>query len=174
MTKIIFSGFGGQGVLTLGQLVSTMAMNKGYNVTWLPSYGAEMRGGTANCSVVISEESIGSPLFARPDILVAFNRPSIDKFLPRVAPGGRVLVNSSIVNLDEVPAGLSLHKTDASNISAALGSLKVQNMVMLGAFMKLVPMFTLEDAEALINEKFGAKYPGMVGLNIAAVKKGME
>ncbi len=173
-TKVVFSGFGGQGVLTLGQLVSTMAMNKGYNVTWLPSYGAEMRGGTANCAVVISDEPIGSPLVYSMDILVAFNKPSILKFLDRVADNGRVLINSSIVELDEVRPGLTLSKIDATNISGTLGSIKVQNMVMLGAFMKLMPSFKLEDAEKLINDKFGKKYPQMVPLNIEAVKKGME
>ena len=171
--KIIFSGFGGQGILTLGQFVSTMAMHKGYNVTWLPSYGAEMRGGTANCSVIISDEPIGSPLIYSPEILVAFNKPSILKFLGRVTPGGQVVINSSIVELDKAE-GLTLHKVDATNIAAALGSIRVQNMVMLGAFMKLVPLFDMDDAIALINDTFGKKYPEMVELNMQAITKGLE
>jgi len=175
MTKtIVFSGFGGQGILTLGQIASLMAMHKGYNVTWLPSYGAEMRGGTANCSVVISDEPIGSPLLYRTDILCAFNKPSILKFAPRVEDDGTVIVNSSIVDFNDAKPDQTVIKMDASNIASEMGNLRVTNMVMLGAFMKALPLFTMEDAEKAIREKLGKKYEHLTELNLQAVKKGLE
>jgi 2-oxoglutarate ferredoxin oxidoreductase subunit gamma len=172
--KITFSGFGGQGVLTLGQLACTMAMNKGFNVTWMPSYGAEMRGGTANCSVVISDEAIGAPVFSRPDILVAFNTPSIIKFAGKVADDGIIIINSSMAEYDDKDDKRTIYKVDAVDLANALGNAKVQNMIMLGVLLKALPMFNIDDAAALIEEKFGKKYPKTVPLNIEAVKKGME
>jgi len=173
MTKIIFSGFGGQGALTLGQIVANIAMNQERQVTWMPSYGAEMRGGTANCSVIISDKVIGSPIvMSNIDILCAMNGPSLDKFLPRVKPGGLVLINSSIITEEVARDDVTVISIDATNIAVEVGNLKVQNMVMLAGFLKATELFTLDDIKQVLDYKFGVKNPKLIPLNIEAVEKG--
>ena len=175
MQKIIFSGFGGQGVLTLGQLVAGIALNRGKEVTWMPSYGVEMRGGTANCAVVISDSVIGSPLVTKNiDILCAMNAPSVDKFLPGVKKGGLVLINSSIITGKLARDDVRVVEIDATNIAAHAGNLKVQNMVMLAGFLKATDLFTMDDIKAIMEQKFAAKNPKLIPLNISAVEKGLE
>ena len=173
--KLVFSGFGGQGILTLGQIVATIAMHKGKEVTWMPSYGVEMRGGTANCSVIISDSIIGSPIVQSGiDILCALNGPSIAKFLPRVKSGGLVLVNSSIVTAPIPRDDVEVVSIDATNIAVEVGSLKVANMVMIAGFLKATDLFALADVKAVLEEKFKAKNPELIALNIAAIEKGLQ
>lgn len=175
MQKIIFSGFGGQGVLTLGQIFTNIGLKKGMNVTWMPSYGAEMRGGTANCSVIISEKIIGSPFVSKDaDLLVAMNNPSVEKFLPIVKKGGIVVVNSSVVDMPIERDDVTVLRVDATNIAIELGNPKVQNMVMLGGCLKVNTNFTLEDAEKVLYEKFGEKNPKLIPLNLQGIKRGLE
>ena len=174
MKKIVFSGFGGQGVLTLGQLVANLAMQNGKHVTWMPSYGAEMRGGTANCTVIISDSIIGSPMADTIDILVAMNQPSIEKFAHRVVSGGYIFSNSSIIERPTVAEGIIILEKDATNIATELGSVKVANMVMLAGFLKVSDFFTLEDVQAIIEEKFAKKYPHLVPLNMQAIEAGLK
>lgn len=174
MQKLIFSGFGGQGVLTLGKIVAQIAMNKGKEVTWMPSYGAEMRGGTANCSVIISDTIIGSPIVARDvDILCAMNGPSVDKFLPMVKEGGKVLINSSIITNEIDRSDVEVIKIDATNTAVEVGNAKVQNMVMLAGFLKATDLFTLDDIKAILEESFGKKRPQLIPLNLEAIEKGL-
>jgi len=174
MQKLLFSGFGGQGVLTLGQVVATMAMHKGKKVTWMPSYGAEMRGGTANCTVITSERIIGSPMVQSGfDVLCALNTPSVAKFLPKVRPGGLVLVNSSIVTEPVERDDVKTLYIDATNIAVEAGSIKVQNMVMLAGLLKATGMFALEDVRQALEEKFKGSKPELVELNMVAVERGM-
>ena len=173
-TRILVSGFGGQGVLTLGQLMANVALNQGKEVTWMPSYGAEMRGGTANCSVIISDKMIGSPIATTNiDILCAMNTPSITKFLDKVRPGGQVFVNSSIVKDKVERNDVSILEIDASNIAVKMGNLRVANMVMLAGFLLKTGLFTMEDIEKVINQRF-ASNEQLIALNIEAVKKGIE
>jgi len=175
MTKrIVISGFGGQGVLTLGNVIAEIGLNKGLNVTWMPSYGAEMRGGTANCSVILSDKMIGSPMVQNKiDILCAMNRPSIDKFLPRVQPGGIALVNTSIVT-DRVECdGIKIVEIDATNIAVKVGSARVANMVMLAGFIKEAGLFTLDDISQVLEKRFKDKRPELIPLNIEAIKLGL-
>ena len=174
MIKIIFSGFGGQGVLTLGQIVATIAMNKGKEVTWMPSYGAEMRGGTANCSVIISDSVIGSPIITSDaDILCAMNNPSVDKFLPIIRPGGIVMINSSIIAVKVPRDDVTVIDIDATNIAVHVGSPKYQNMVMLAGFLKATDLFTLADIETVLEQKFMNKDPKLITLNMEAIKQGI-
>ena len=173
MIKIIFSGFGGQGVLTLGQIVATIAMNKGKQVTWMPSYGAEMRGGTANCSVIISDRVIGSPLVtSNADILCAMNNPSLDKFLDLLKQGGIVLINSSIITAKVPREDITVIDIDATNIAVRIGSAKYQNMVMLAGFLKATELFTLSDIESALEQKFGKSK--ITDLNMEAIKQGFS
>lgn len=177
MKKMVFSGFGGQGILVLGEVVATIAMKKGSNVTWMPSYGAEMRGGTANCAVITSDRLIGSPIVqSNIDILCAMNKPSVDKFLPKVRSGGLVLVNSSIVTEDvrTIRNDVDVLEIDASNIASEIGNLRVANMVMLAGFLKKTGMFTMEDIKAVLKERFaGARSKDLIPLNLQAIERGM-
>ena len=162
-------------MLVLGEIVATIAMHKGKQVTWMPSYGPEMRGGTANCSVIVSDRIIGSPIVqANIDILVAMNGASVDKFLPRVRPGGLVLVNSSIVT-EKIPRqDVDVLEIDATNIAGKVGSLRVANMVMLAGFLKKTELFTLEDITEVLQQRFaGARSQDLIPLNIRAIEFGM-
>ena len=135
-TRVKIAGFGGQGVILLGRLLARAGMLAGREVSWLPSYGPEMRGGTANCSVTISQQEIGSPLIQHPTHLVAMNGPSLERFLPEVEPGGVVFYNSSMI---ENPAGrddVRMIAVPVNEIADGLGQAKVGNMVMLGAMLR--------------------------------------
>lgn len=169
-TKIIFSGFGGQGILTLGQIIANIAMNQNKHVTWIPSYGAEMRGGTANCSVIISDKLIGSPIVkSNADILVAMNLPSVTKFLGLIKPGGIAFLNSGIITEKIERPDINIINIDASNIAAKLGNLKIANMVMAGGILKHTELFTAEEAKVALNQKFKTKNPDLVSLNLQAL-----
>ena len=174
MKKMVFSGFGGQGVLTLGQIVANIAMHQGKEVTWMPSYGAEMRGGTANCSVVINDFIIGSPIVQSDiDVLCALNKPSLAKFLPKVKPDGLVIVNSSIIKEKIGRDDVKVVEIDATNIAVRLGNIRVQNMVLLAGIIKYTEIITLEEVKPTIEEAFGVKYPELVALNLQAVEEGL-
>ena len=174
-TRMVFSGFGGQGVLTLGQIVATIAMKQGKEVTWMPSYGPEMRGGTANCSVIVSDTIIGSPIVQSDiDILVAMNVASVNKFLPRVKTGGLVLVNSTIVTEKITREDVEVVEIDATNIAGEVGNLRVANMVMLSGFLKKTDQFTLDDITQVLKQRFaGARSQDLIPLNIRAIEMGM-
>jgi len=174
ITKMLISGFGGQGVLTLGQLIADIALKQGKEVTWMPSYGAEMRGGTANCSVIVSDKMIGSPIAqGGMDILCAMNAPSITKFADNVFPNGRIFVNSSIVRDKVEREGIEVTEVDASNIATKVGNLRVANMVMLAGFLAKTDLFTMEDVEWVINHRFKSRNAHLIPLNIEAVKQGL-
>lgn len=176
--RIVFSGFGGQGILVLAEVVATIAMKKGSHVTWMPSYGAEMRGGTANCAVILSDRVIGSPIVqSEIDILVAMNQPSVDKFLPKMRAGGLVLVNSSIVTADVLALrpDITALAIDATNIAVEVGSPRVANMVMLAGFLKKTGLFTLNDITEVLHERFGgARSKDLIPLNVKAIERGLE
>ena len=175
-TRILISGFGGQGVLTLGQLIATIGLNQGKEVTWMPSYGAEMRGGTANCSVIISDRMIGSPIASTNiDILCAMNVSSVVKFLGNIKPGGQAYVNSSIVKDPVDRKDIDATYIDASNIAVKAGDLRVANMVMLAGFLAKTNLFTFEDVEKVLKQRFGGtRHEHLIPLNIEAVKQGLE
>ena len=175
MKKLVFSGFGGQGVLTLGQIVATIGMHQGKEVTWIPSYGAEMRGGTANCSVIISDSIIGSPLVQSDiDILCALNQPSLDKFLPLMKSGGTVLVNRSLAKGEITRDDVTVIPIDATNIAVRLGNIRVQNMVMLAGLLKATDLMTLEEVKTTLEETLGKKNPKLVPLNLQAIEEGLK
>ncbi|MDR1703953.1 MAG: 2-oxoacid:acceptor oxidoreductase family protein [Clostridiales bacterium] len=173
--RVIISGFGGQGALTIGQIIAALHLSKGKNVTWMPSYGAEMRGGTANCSVIASDAVIGSPLITKnADVLILLNNPSVDKFLPAAAPGGSVIINTSIVSKEIDRSDINLIKIDATNISVELNNPKVQNMVMLGGYLRLHPEFTDAEIEGVLMDKFGQKAAKLLPLNMQAIERGKK
>ncbi len=136
--EIIIAGFGGQGVLTAGLVLAYAAVDQGLNATWLPSYGPEMRGGTANCHVIISDEEIGSPIVSSPDILITFNKPSLDKFLPRLKPEGILIYDSSTIGRI---ADARAHGVPSISLAEKAGTNKAQNAVVLGKLMQRVAIF---------------------------------
>lgn len=171
--RILIAGFGGQGVLTVGHVIALLYMNRGHNVTWMPSYGAEMRGGTANCSVIVSDKVIGSPTVSKnASVIMAMTSPALDKFEAVAAPGGRVIVNTSIINRELKRDDVTVLKTDATNVAVELGSLRVQNMVMLGAYLKNCD-FTDGELKQALGDRFGQNEK-LVELNMAAIKRGRD
>ena len=176
MKRMIFSGYGGQGVLTLGEIVATIAMKKGKHVTWMPSYGPEMRGGTANCAVIVSEKVIGSPIvLSGIDILFAMTQASVDKFVPKMSPGGLLIYNSSLVINKPERTDIEKVVLDATNIAVEVGHSRVSNMVMLAGFLKNSDMCTLEDVQEVLNERFkGARSAELIPLNLKAIERGLE
>ena len=157
MTEIICSGFGGQGVLVAGMILADAGMEDGKNVTWYPSYGSEMRGGTANCNIKISEEEIPSPYCHQLDILYTLNDAAIDKFESSLRPGGLLLVNSSLVHEREYRDDIQVVKVPMTEIAAEYENPKGANIVMMGAMAANSDLFTEDDLERLTNEFFEKK-----------------
>lgn len=171
---IIFAGFGGQGVLFAGQLLSYAAMREDKHVTWIPSYGPEMRGGTANCTVVVSDDPIGAPMVRNPTVVVVFNQPSMLKYRDVVKPGGVLVVNSSLVEAttdrDDITT-LFIPATDTAN---ALGEARMTNMVLCGALLGTRPIVTLDTLIETITAELPAHRQYLLDLNIEAISKGVE
>ena len=171
--KIIISGFGGQGGLAIGKNLAEAGMGEGLNVTWAPSYGPEMRGGTANCSVVLSDKPVGSPVFARSTELIALNEPSLMKFEEGVLPGGTVFVNSDVVTDKVTRPDLTAYYIACSKIAEEVGNPKVSNMVMLGAYVAATKVLNPETIEKMIQEMFAGPKAKFIPLNIEAFRRGM-
>lgn len=157
MADIIMAGFGGQGVLTAGKILIDVAAREGKNVSWTSSYGAEMRGGTASCSVVISDEEIGSPYPTKLDILLALNEPSYDKFISQMREGGTVIVNSSLMSEREYPQNLNVYLIPATERANAIGNGRAANIVMMGAMIKATGLIDNAAFEAGLEYYFGKK-----------------
>ena len=174
-TEIIVAGYGGQGVLLLGQLCANAALEDGKKVTWIPSYGAEMRGGTANCAVVISDKKVGSPLVNNPDILVAMNEKSLDKFGSKVKSGGTILMNSSLVKSRTMQLEAVFFEVPAIGVAVELGDARIANSVMLGALTAISNIIKIETVKMIVNEFFLDKYPSrpeIADVNCRATEKG--
>jgi 2-oxoglutarate ferredoxin oxidoreductase subunit gamma len=142
--EILFAGFGGQGILSMGKFLAYAGMEEEKNVSWLPSYGPEMRGGTANCSVIVSDEGVGSPVVTSPDILVVMNRPSLDKFEATIKPGGILIMDSDLVNREPYREDIKVIKIPAQTTAAELGSRTIANMVLLGALIDETAVVSIE------------------------------
>jgi 2-oxoglutarate ferredoxin oxidoreductase subunit gamma len=172
--KTIFSGFGGQGVLMMGYVLAVAAMRDGKEVTFLPSYGAEVRGGTANCTVVVSDEEIFSPVASSPDYAVIMNRPSLLKYEGMIKEGGVVILNSSMV--DRVPprSDLEVVKVPANDIAKELGSDRTINMIMLGAYVAKTGITSLDSIMNGLTEIVKGKKPSVMKLNRMGLDKGSE
>ncbi len=168
------AGFGGQGVMLMGKIIAEAAMFDGKKVTWLPSYGPEMRGGTANCTVVISDEEIGSPVVDRPDIVIAMNIPSMLKFENDIKDDGYLLLNSSVIDRDPKRKNIKLFKIEANKIADEIGNAKVLNMVTLGAFAKMSGLISIESIKRALEETMSGRKKALLGMNFEAVEKGID
>ncbi len=173
-TKVIMAGFGGQGVILMGTLLSYSAMVEGKHTTFFPSYGAEMRGGTANCSVVVSDKEIASPVVTRPDCVVAMNIASLLKFEPYVRPGGVILVNSSLIDRKVERSDIEEIRLPANEIAEKLGSSKAANMVMLGGLIKKTGMVALESVTESLKSVLSERAMALLEVNKKALRKGFE
>ncbi len=171
--EVMFAGFGGQGILLAAKILAHAAMEEGYEVVWIPSYGPEMRGGTAYCTVVVSDRPIGSPIIRNPMHLVAMNRPSLEKFAPTVKPKGVILINKSLITIgsgrDDVDE-LAIPVTDMAN---EIGSVKAANILALGAFTVRSGMVSYEAIKHSVEEEF-AKKQKFIPLNLEALEKGRQ
>ena len=171
--EIIISGFGGQGGLAIGKNLAEAGMAEGLNVTWSPSYGPEMRG-TANCSVVLSDKPVGSPVFAHPTELIALNEPSLEKFEAGVVSGGQVFINSDVVTDKVSRSDLTAYYIPCNTIADEIGNPKVSNMVMLGAYVAGTGILKPETIEQMIQEMFTGAKAKFVPLNIEAFRRGCQ
>jgi len=171
-TEIIIAGFGGQGVLFAGQVLAYAAMDQGMHVTWIPSYGPEMRGGTANCTVVISDEEIGSPIVSRPTVVVAMNKPSLDKYENMVKVGGVFIVNQSMVDREVERKDIHSVMVPANEIAEEIGDKRMTNMVMLGALLANLNILPVEAVEKALKDHLPAKHHKLLPANRQALEKG--
>jgi len=172
--EIICSGFGGQGALTIGKFLAKSAMKEGKNVSWLPSYGPEMRGGTANVSVVISDEPIASPIVSFSDILVALNQPSIDKFGNDIKPGGLMVVNTDMCPNKLDRDDIKIIYAAMTSMAKKIGNIKVLNMISIGIIIGQIGLIKYETIESDLTAFLKTKNPELLELNLVAIKQGME
>jgi 2-oxoglutarate ferredoxin oxidoreductase subunit gamma len=174
MVKTLFAGFGGQGVLMMGYTLAHGAMNAGYNVTYLPSYGAEVRGGTANCTVAVSDDEIASPIASELDNLVVLNTPSLFSFQNRIAAGGSLFINSSIIAVEPSRKGIRVFKVPSSEIAEKLGNARAANTVMMGALMKVTGLVPHDVFLSSMATVMGSKKKSIVEINQKAFTAGYE
>lgn len=172
--EIIIAGFGGQGVLFGGQVLAYAAMDSGKVVTWIPSYGPEMRGGTANCTVIIADDEIGSPLVKNPPLAIALNLPSFDKYEELLAPGGTLIVNQSMVDRGAKRTDINVILVPCNEIAEEIGDKKLLNMVAVGALLTALPELTLKDIEKALEGHLPARHKHLLPKNYEALKRGFE
>ena len=173
--RIICAGFGGQGVMLMGQLISYAGMLEGKEVSWLPSYGPEMRGGTANCSVMVSERQIGSPVITDDaTVAMVLNLPSLDKFERDVISGGKLLINSSLIEKKASRTDIDVYYIPANEIAVELGNPRVANMIMLGAFLELTKTVEVESVMTALKKIFGESKAHLMPINEEAMMRGAQ
>ena len=171
---VVMAGFGGQGVMLIGNLLAQAAMESGLHVTFVPAYGVEMRGGTANCTVVLDTEPIGSPVVQRPMSLIALNRPSLEKFQPRLAPGGVQIVNSSLIDSADVDKKARSVCIPANETAVGLGNPKLLNMVALGAWTAATDALPLKAVQEALGRVISRHYAELISANAAALAAGYD
>jgi len=174
LVETVFAGFGGQGVLMMGYIFAHSAMNAGYNVTYIPSYGAEVRGGTANCTVVVSDDEIASPVASEPHHIIIMNTPSLHTFQNRVAAGGSLFLNASIISVEPARNDVDIFKIPAADIASELGNSRAANTVIMGAFLKKTALIQPDIYLKSLREVMGSKKKSLIELNGKAFKAGYE
>ncbi len=172
--ELIFSGFGGQGVMFVGQLLAYAALEAGKEVTWIPSYGPEMRGGTAHCFVVISDKPIGSPVVRYPKVAVVFNNPSFDKYEPIITENGLLVVNQSLIKQASKRKDIDVVYVPATKIAEEIGNVRLMNMVLLGATMQALPIIPMDCLRHALEQHIPSHRRDMLDANYVALAKGAE
>lgn len=172
--EVIMAGFGGQGIMLIGTLLTYAGKEEGKSVSWLPSYGPEMRGGTANCAVCVSDESIASPVVVEPTSALVMNGPSFHKFYPSVAPGGLIVVNSSLVDSEYTRDDVKVITVAANDEAKKLGSDRVANMVCLGALLGAVDIVSLDTVKRMLPQLISQRHHNLIPLNEEALSLGYD
>ena len=172
---VIIAGFGGQGVMLIGNLLAYAGMEHGLNVTYIPVYGPEMRGGTANCTVVVSDDAIGSPIIRSPKSLIIMNRPSLDKFQPQLVDGGVLVLNSSLIDAGLADsARVKVVAVPCNEIADGLGNTRMANMVALGAYIQATGVLPLSVVEESLSHVIAKHYSHLIPKNAEALRAGAE
>ncbi|MCJ7778596.1 MAG: 2-oxoacid:acceptor oxidoreductase family protein [Sedimentisphaerales bacterium] len=173
--EIIIAGFGGQGIILAGRLLAQVAMNAGKEITFMPSYGAEVRGGTANCMIIIAERKIACPVVGRPDSLIVMNRASLNKFAARLKKGGLLVTNSSMIeSMPTMDETIEIISVPADELAVQLGSHKVANMIVLGAYLQRRGHLTIDAAVQALPEVIAERYHKTIPINTEALRRGAE
>ena len=173
-TQILIAGFGGQGILFAGKFLAYKGLLEDLQVSWLPSYGPEMRGGTANCNVILSEESVGSPIVTSPDVLIAMNLPSLQKYVDAVVPGGQIYVDSTLIAEKVERTDVEVYYIPATAMANEAGVPTLANMVMMGHVLRHNPELTFEGTEVTVQKLVPPKKAELVGLNMKALEAGRD
>ncbi|MGC5325748.1 2-oxoacid:acceptor oxidoreductase family protein [Brevibacillus sp. SYSU BS000544] len=172
--EVVLAGFGGQGVMSMGQLLAYAGMLQDYHVSWLPSYGPEQRGGTANCAVIISDEPVGAPVVNHPTAAIVLNNPSFDKFEPTVLPDGILIVNSALIDRKSTRTDIQVIEIPANDIAAQLGNTQIANMILLGAFIELTKAVSIDAILESLKKVLPERRHHLIPLNKQALEKGAE
>lgn len=172
--EVIMAGFGGQGLLFSGKVLAHAALIEGKELSWLPSYGPEMRGGTCNCSVIVSDDPVGSPIIANPNVLMVMNEPSLDKFESSVVPGGTVFVDSSLISRKVVRSDVDAVYIPATQMAKDMNAGSLANMIILGAIVKKLGCVATDVVEQALKETISARKADLLDLNLKAVGMGMK
>ena len=173
-TQYLFAGFGGQGILFAGKFVAYKGLIEDKQVSWLPSYGPEMRGGTASCSVIISDEQVGSPIVSKPDVLIAMNLPSLDKFENEVKSGGVIFADSTLIERKVTRDDVTVHYIPATKLASDNGIPTLANMIIIGKVLKELGEYDEENVVAALKKVISAKRADMLDINLGAIKLGTE
>ncbi|MHC5209573.1 MAG: 2-oxoacid:acceptor oxidoreductase family protein [Planctomycetota bacterium] len=173
-TEVLMAGFGGQGMLLAGKILAQAAMQRGLEVSWLPSYGPEMRGGTANVIVCLAEEPIGSPLIERPRALLVMNRPSLEKFGPKVRPGGVIVINRTMIDIPPGREDCTIVEVDTRTLATEAGAARAANIVMLGAYLGAAEVVPIDAVETALAAEFSGAREKLLSANLAAFRAGLE
>ncbi len=173
-SQILIAGFGGQGVLFAGKFLAYKALTENKQLSWLPSYGPEMRGGTANCSVIISDDPVGSPIITTPDCLIAMNRPSLDKYVDAVAPGGMILVDSSLISVEVERTDVRTFYIPATKMANDAGFATLANMVLVGKLIKESGVVSFENNKETFEKFIPAKKANLIEINCQALQTGYD
>jgi len=172
--EIIIAGFGGQGVLSMGKILAYSGIMQDKEVSWMPSYGPEMRGGTANVTVIISDERISSPVLVKFDTAIILNQQSMDKFEEQVKPGGTLLYDPNGITKHPTRKDINIYKIEGTALAAELGNPKTFNMIILGGFMNIKPILSKEDVEKGLTKSLPERHHKLIPMNMTAVQKGMD
>lgn len=172
--EIIISGFGGQGVLSMGKILACAALVEGKEVSWMPSYGPEQRGGTANVTVIISEERISSPILSQYDTAIVLNQPSLDRFEEKIKPGGTLIYDSYGITTAPKRTDISIYRIDAMDAAAEMQNAKAFNMIILGGLLQVRQLANIENVVMALRKTLPERHHDLIPANEAALKKGME
>ncbi len=172
--QFLFSGFGGQGILFAGKFIAYKGLIEDKQVSWLPSYGPEMRGGTASCSVIVGDEPVGSPIVTAPDVLVAMNLPSLDKYEASVAPGGIIFVDSALIERKVTRTDVTVYEIPATKLASDNGIPTLANMIIVGKILKVLNQFNKDDVDAALKKVISAKHANMMEANYKAMQIGAD